>query len=85
MSEDSAHLTSLSMGVLDTKSPADWLPTHKLTELSKIKLEKLNATTRPYNEWISPLVNFFQYWYTILSGGHSSLFSIRMYVDKLMF
>ena len=40
----------------DTCSPADWLPTHKPTELSLIKLKNLKSTTRPYDEWtFSPL------------------------------
>ena len=42
--------------VSDTKSPADWMPTHKPTELSRIKLNNLNSTAHPYDEWaFSPL------------------------------
>ena len=47
MSEDSAHLTSLSVEVLDTKSAANWLPTHKPTELSRIKLKNWTQQTVP--------------------------------------
>ena len=36
--------------VSDTKSPADWMPTDKLTELSRIKLKNLNSTARPYDQ-----------------------------------
>ena len=32
----------------DTYSPEDWMPTHKPTELSRIKLKNLNSTARPY-------------------------------------
>ena len=40
----------------DTYSPADWMSTHKPTELSRIKLKNLNSTARPYDEWpFSPL------------------------------
>ena len=36
--------------VSDTKSPADWMPTDKPTELSRIKLKNLNSTARPYDQ-----------------------------------
>ena len=40
----------------NTYSPADWMPTHKPTELSRIKLKNLNSTACPYDEWaFSPL------------------------------
>ena len=35
----------------DTYSPADWMPTNKPTEVSRIKLKNLNSTARPYDEW----------------------------------
>ena len=36
--------------VSDTKSPADWMPADKPTELSRIKLRNLNSTARPYDQ-----------------------------------
>ena len=36
--------------VSDTKSPADWMPIDKPTELSRIKLKNLNSTARPYDQ-----------------------------------
>ena len=36
--------------VSDTKSPADWMPADKSTELSRIKLKILNSTARPYDQ-----------------------------------
>ena len=64
ISEHSAHSTPLLVGfctsaeckirsweVWDTKSPADWIPTHKPTELSRIKLKlELNS---PSLWWMS--------------------------------
>ena len=39
----------------DTYSQADWMPTHKPNDLSRIK-QNLNSTARPYDEWaFSPL------------------------------
>ena len=32
------------------KSPADWMPADKPTELSRIKLKNLNSTARPYDQ-----------------------------------
>ena len=40
-----------TLEVWDTKSPADRMPTHKLTELSRIK-QNLNSLTRPYDEQV---------------------------------
>ena len=37
-----------SWEVSDTDSPADWMPTHKPTELSTIKLKNFNSTALPY-------------------------------------
>ena len=37
-------------GVLDTKSPADWMLADKPTELSRIKPKNLNSTARPYDQ-----------------------------------
>ena len=39
MLSSSAECMIRSWEVWDTKSPADWSPTHKPTELSKIKLK----------------------------------------------
>ena len=36
--------------VSDTKSPADWMPTDKPTELLRFKLSNLNSTARPYDQ-----------------------------------
>ena len=36
--------------VWDTKSPADWEPTHKPTELSRINLINFNSIARPHDE-----------------------------------
>ena len=45
-----------SIRVSDTKSPAHWMPTDKTTELSRIKLNNLNLTARPYDQQaFSPL------------------------------
>ena len=51
----SAECRIRSWEVQDTKSQADWMPTHKPTELSRIK-QNLNSTARPHDEWaFSPL------------------------------
>ena len=34
----------------DTYSLADWMPTDRQTELSRIKLKNLNSTARPYDQ-----------------------------------
>ena len=36
--------------VPETKSPADWMPADKPTELSRIKVKNLNSTARPYDQ-----------------------------------
>ena len=43
----SAECRNKGRGIWDTKSPADWMPTHKLTELSRIK-QNLNSSAHPY-------------------------------------
>ena len=40
----------LVLNVWDPKSPADWMPTHKPTEPSRIKLENFNSIGCPYDE-----------------------------------
>ena len=58
----SAECRIRSWEVSDTNSPADWMPIHKPTEQSRIKLKKLNSTARPYDERaVSPL-NFTAGW-----------------------
>ena len=58
----------------DTYSPADWMPSHKPTELSRIKLKNLNSTAHPYDEWaFSPLV------FTAVWLSHLAL-AINMFV-----
>ena len=37
-------------GSLGTEYPADWMPADQPTELSRIKLKKLNLTARPYDQ-----------------------------------
>ena len=36
--------------VSETESPAEWVPAEKPSELSKVKLKKLNSTARPYDQ-----------------------------------
>ena len=48
-SYSSAGCRVRTLEVWNTKSPADWIPTHKVTELSKIK--KMDSIARPYDEW----------------------------------
>ena len=56
------HVSNLEVA-LDTYSPADWMPTHKPTELSRNKLKKpLNSTARPYDEWAFSPVDFTAVW-----------------------
>ena len=50
-----------------TYSPADWMPTHKPTELSRIKLKNLNSTARPYDEWAFSPLDFTAVWLSHLA------------------
>ena len=43
----------------DTYSPADWLPTHESTEISRISF---NSTVRPYAEWAFNPLDFTAVW-----------------------
>ena len=62
----SAECRIWSWEVWDTKSPADWMPTHKPTELSRIE-ENLNSTARPYNEWTFSPLDFTADWLSHLA------------------
>ena len=63
-----------------TQSPADWMPTHKLTELSRIKLINLNSTARPYDEWAFGPLDFTAVW---LSHLALALYMFVVYFDAL--
>ena len=51
-----------SWEVSDTNSPTDRMPTHKPTELSRIKLKTFNSTARPYDEWAFSPIDFTANW-----------------------
>ena len=55
----SAECRIRSWEVSDTNSSADWMPTHKPTELSRIKLKISNSTARPYDEWYNIDTNLY--------------------------
>ena len=46
----SAECKIQTQRVSQTQSPANWMPTDKPTELSRIKLKNLNPTARPYDQ-----------------------------------
>ena len=43
------------------------MPTHKPTELSRIKLKNLNSTARPYDEWAFSPLDFTAVWLSHLA------------------
>ena len=53
--------------VSDTNSPADWLPTDKPTELSRIKLKNLNSTALPYDQQAFSPLDFSASWLSHLA------------------
>ena len=46
----SAESRIRTQGFSETQSSADWMPADKPTELSRIKLQNLNSTARPYDQ-----------------------------------
>ena len=55
-----------TLEVWDTKSPAVWMPTHKSTELSRIK-QNLNSIACPYDERAFTLLYFTAGWLSHLA------------------
>ena len=43
------------------------MPTHKPTELSRIKLKNLNSTAHPYDEWAYSSLDFTAIWLSHLA------------------
>ena len=62
----SAECWIRSWEVRNTKSPADWMPTHKPTKLSKIK-KNLELIARPYDERAFSPLDFIGDWFVHLS------------------
>ena len=53
----------------DTYSPADWMPTHKPTDLSSVedRAKNLNSTARPYDDWPFSPFDFTVVWLSFLA------------------